>query len=752
MILKDFDLPAQKYGEVSFFWWQGDPVTREKLEWILQQLKDKDICGLQINYGHSDHGGMQYGLTMASDPRPLSDRWWELVGWFIKECRKYGMSVSLSDYTLGAPGQGFYVDEVLAEHPEYIGQRLIRKDGTVRIEKVPFTINPMAKGVGDAVIEKFYHQFEVHFPGECGKGINYFFSDELNFNIRGNLWSDDFAEEFRRRKGYDIREKWDAIFDKSLPDASRIRLDYYDVIVRLSEEAYFKPVYEWHEKRGMTFGCDHGGRGKDVTEFGDYFRTMKWYQGPGNDQPRLASDIIKSKVSGSIAHLYRRPRVWLEGFYSSGWQTSAADVADAVFRNFGLGHNLLSLHGLYYSMHGSMWEWAPPCNHYHMPYWTEMGALLRCTKRLSYSLAQGVHRCDAAIVYPVAAMEADPEEGKKSVAAAFEAGEYLYRHGTDFDFIDFESIEQAEITGKRLCVSGEEYRYIILPDMRCVRYGMYRKLEEFSRQGCVIILGSCPDASDYTDKDGEPLEQITQRLKNHAFFCRDAEDVYRTIAGMGVPDIRGLSENTYFMHRIIEGHDLYYLYGTEKGKRVTFRTAGVPVYLDPWSGKRFRIQDYRKEKDGISLCMPLTDREVFPVAFEDETAEVRALPVLPGPCDTEISTDGEWTCNFIPTMDNRFGDYRLPADGIPYIGPECREPEYAFAERLGDIRVWGKEPVSFGTQFFVCHENGSREENYISMESPCAGIPPVFVFHAGRDQRRCRIPGKLSWPEGKAVG
>ena len=80
----------------------------------------------------------------------------------------------------------------------------------------------------------------------------------------------------------------------------------------------------------MTFGCDHGGRGQDVTEFGDYFRTMKWNQGPGNDQPHLASNIIKSKVSSSIAHLYQRPRVWLEGFYSSGWQTSGADVADAV--------------------------------------------------------------------------------------------------------------------------------------------------------------------------------------------------------------------------------------------------------------------------------------------------------------------------------------------------------------------------------------------------------------------------------------
>ena len=69
-----------------------------------------------------------------------------------------------------------------------------------------------------------------------------------------------------------------------------------------------------------------------------------------------------------------------------------------------------------------------------------MGTLLECTKRLSYFLAQGVHRCDAAIIYPVAAMEADEEQGKASVAMAFDMGRCLYQNGIDFDFIDFERI------------------------------------------------------------------------------------------------------------------------------------------------------------------------------------------------------------------------------------------------------------------------------------------------------------------------
>lgn len=123
------------------------------------------------------------------------------------------MSISLSDYTLGAPGQGSYMDAVLDKHPEFIGQKLEWKDGAVHIVKVPFSANPMAKGIGKAVADEFYGAFERHFPGECGKHINFFFSDELNFNIRGNLWSDDFKEEFLKRKGYDITEKWEALLE-----------------------------------------------------------------------------------------------------------------------------------------------------------------------------------------------------------------------------------------------------------------------------------------------------------------------------------------------------------------------------------------------------------------------------------------------------------------------------------------------------------------------------------------------------------
>lgn len=427
-MLERFRDPPREYGEVAFYWWVGEPLEKARLLWQLDQLADHHICALQTNYCHRDTGGKNYGLTMDSEPGLFTRAWWELVGWFLEECKKRGISVALSDYTISSPGQGWYMDAILQKHPEIVGKKLVYENGEVKVKPVPGSVDPMHPHLGDYVIEEFYGKFEEHFPGECGKGLDFFFSDELVFNIRGNLWNDSFPREFARRKGYAIEPHLLAIFEDVGDETQKIRLDYYDVIVQLCEEGYFKKIYEWNESRGMTFGCDHGGRGRDVTEFGDYFRTQRWTQGPGNDQPNLAGDLIKSKVSSSIAHLYQRPRTWLEGFFGSGWGTSSAALADAVFRNFAFGHNLLTLHGLYYTTYGGFWEWAPPCNHFRMPYWKHMDRFLLCTKRLSYLLSSGVHVCDAAILYPVAAVEGGLD-GDVSVQTAFQTAETLYRSG-----------------------------------------------------------------------------------------------------------------------------------------------------------------------------------------------------------------------------------------------------------------------------------------------------------------------------------
>lgn len=752
-----FAHPPPGYGEVAFHWWLGDPLTRERLQWQIDRLAGKGVAGLQINYAHSDRGGRSWGLTLPSDPPLFSEPWWDLVQWFLKAARERGMSISLSDYTLGF-GQGWYVDEVLRENPGLRGatlehatrfasggqeltwdlpdstlavtayrvddDRIVPGSGIdlrnhvdggtlewtappgrwslqlVHFEVAPWSLDPMNADTGPRIVETFFQRFEDRNPGEGGRGLNFFFSDELGFGVEGLLWTSRFAREFRRRKGYDVVPELPALFVDVGPRTPRVRLDYRDVMVALSEEGFFRPLFDWHQQRGMIYGCDHGGRGRTVTEFGDYFRTQRWNQGPGADQPRLARDVIKAKVASSIAHLYQRPRVWLEGYHSSGWGTSSAQVADATFTNFTKGFNLLTLHGLYYSTHGGWWEWAPPGNHFHMPYWAHMGELLHCTERLSYLLSQGHHRADVAIMYPVAPMEAGMD-GAASVEAAFGLGEHLYGQGIDFDFMDFESLARAEARNGRLHVSGEAYRALVLPSMRAVRHSTLQQAVALQRAGgLVVILGAPPEASDHAGRDDPAVARLVAELRTRA---ADPHELVARLDSSGERDYRGPG---FIQHREIGPRDLYMVYGAPRDAEVTFRTTGQVELWDPWTGRTRPLAIVSQTATTTTLRLPLTEDEPQLIVFrpgEPAIAPPYAAPARP----QSIPLDGPWEFELAPVLDNRWGDYHWPPTEA-MIGAEMRRPRYApetgpdpgWEEPSFDDTSWRRVTVGYGPMFW----------------------------------------------------
>ena len=784
-VLPGFKHPPIGYGEVSFYWWLGDTLTTERITSQLDQLKDKGITGLQINYSHSDKRGPTTWLTDLSQPALFTEKWWKLFQWFMKEAKARNMSVSLSDYTLGAAGQGWYVDEMLNENPSLYGSKLEAKKYEVKenenfetvlpddlmnikayqiqtgnllpntqIDIKPSVINnqlkwkansgkwvimavykttikssfdPMNPLSGQKVNEKFYQRFEDHCPGESGKGLNFFFSDELKFGIEGFLWNSKFAEEFKKRKGYDITAKLDQLFEFLGAECYKTRLDYNDVMVTLTEEGFFKPIYEWHNSRGMLIGCDHGGRGTNVTEFGDYFRTQRWLSGPGCDQPNLGKSIIKAKVASSIAHMYERPRTWLEGYYGSGWGTSSEELADATFTDFAMGHNLLSLHGLYYSTHGSSWEWAAPDNHFRQPYWENMGLFLKCTERLSYILSQGHHRCDVALIYPVAPTEANLK-GKESTQTAFDLANNLYPQGIDFDFMDFESLNRSEIKNKELHVSGEQYKVLILPALAAVRYSTIEQALAFYRAGGIVLaVGSLPEASDRIGGNDAKLQAMVHELfgttymekrdatksfiqKNKAggkgMFIPTVKEVKTIINDLIEPDFKTVS-GTFtpnIQHRKLGNRDLYFIYNVPKGTKCFFRATGKAELWNPWDGSTKELKVSEVSNTGTTLVLPLEKTEPQLIVFSPGKAEIELNAQTN--IKQKITLDGNWEFELKPTLDNKYGDYRLPAFDDK-IGVEIWKLK--FSEQTSnesnwkgptfDDRQWTTSSMSYGPQF-----------------------------------------------------
>jgi len=766
-VLPGFKDPPPGYGEVPFWWWSGDTLNVERLKEQLRELHSKGISGVQVNYSHLDTPGW---MTDQDKPEIFSEEWWKIYTEVSKECAKLDMGIGLSTYTIdwprGAPNLFYklfyskpYLNayeirtgeivtvstgeeiEIIMPEDAFAARAYRSEEGTplkggndltplikngilswkapdgkweiwiYRAVRKEGSLNPLMAGSGDTVINGFFQPFENRAPGKSSKGLNYFFNDELHIVVGKYAWNPDFAEEFKKRKGYDLFEVLPAMWVDMGNMTPKVRMDYADVRMSLIEERYFKPIYEWHAKRGMIYGCDSGGRGLDPSEFGDYFRATRWYSAPGHDTPGGKADLIKGKVSSSIANLYQRPRVWLEGYHSLGWGATPEQLMFATRENFLYGCTLLNLHGLYYSTYGSFWEWAPPCYHFRMPYWEHMDSFLRYFSRLSYLMSQGHTVCDVAIVYPVAPYEAEMR-GDTARNTTFELGRKLMSAGISFEFIDNESLARAVVENGCLKVkdAGASYKALIFADMKAVRWQSIEKAAAFAEAGGkVCSVGSIPSASDRAGRfDGELILINDGAFKQNCRFTTTDETV-SAIKEAFVQDVSGKEQTVRYLHRRAGFRDIYMVMDANPGSVAEFRCKGAVELWDPWTGNAEPLKVVGETQAGTLVELPLENYEACIVVFTPGEKHINP-PENKSSTVKEIYLPLEWNVSFIPTMDNKWGDFRLPVDNNEKIGVEARRfrwaRETAYLANSAmlpgtDDSAWEEKLHGFGTQFYV---------------------------------------------------
>lgn len=654
-----FANPPKGYGNVPFYWWNGDSLTIERLKSQLQVLSESALSGLSVSYMHTHprvdtlenaNGYGSFGRADGGIPEVFSEQWWQLWEQFARICFERGIGLGIDDYVLGWAGNGFYVDELLADSAfaNYQGRlRLMKKTppdlpqregkGLANLttcqlqnskERLPQTIvsDIMKDGeryiiytepsyllhpdYGKRLIDVYFHRFEERMSHEAFSALNYFFQDELQYPLTLQAWSEDMPEEFLRRKGYDVRPYLLALFRAPQTEQDiKIRLDYAEVVTQLAEERYFQPIFEWHHQRGLIYGCDNTGRGLNPTEYLDYFRVSSWYTAPGNDAPARGSSFRQTKVSSSVAHLYQRPRTWLEAFHSMGWSSNGQWLTRQLDHHLMAGGNLLCMHGLYYSTHGTWWEWAPPCFHFRMPYWPHMQHWLKRAERLCFLLSQGRHVCDVAVLYPTETLQAFPDTRLDTL---WNLCDSLTAHGIDYDFVDYQSLQKAEIQDGELCIGDEQYQVLLAPIASALHAETARKIKAFGQH------------------------QID------------------------VPDFSTETGSGKVLHRRIGETDVYMVMDIKPGDRMFFRAKGRAECWNPWDGSITELPVDSVSDDGTWICYTGDEGKSQLIVFSQGEPLMRHIADKATSANT-ITIDGEWTVEIMPTMDNRWGDFRLPA-------------------------------------------------------------------------------------------
>lgn len=771
----DFDVrpgftnPPRGYGNVPFFWWNGDTLSRSRLTEQLDILKESATDGFAVSYLHTDPKGADaelnkkmgyglYGRTEPGNPAVYSDEWWKTWNWFSGEAAKRGMAVGLDDYTIGWVGNGYSTDEVrdLDKFKSYKGTLVIKIDtvkagGSLKkllppdlvsltawpvnsVKSKPVFIDLKAKvkngsitfkapGSGDwkvytiiaannymlhpdhgkELVKHYFQRFEDKMDPQGRKGMNYFFQDELFIPFNMNTWSEDFAQQFSRIKGYDVLPYLPALKEDIGAITPKIRMDYADVLMELAEERYFKPVYNWHASRGLIYGSDNLDRGLEPLNYVDYFRVESWYTAPGNDAPARGSSFIQTKVSSSVAHLYKRPRTWLEAFHSMGWGSSGEWLTEQLDHHFIAGGNLICMHGLYYTTHGGWWEWAPPDFHYRMPYWPHMKKWLEYGERLSYLMSQGTHVSDIALMYPTEPMQAFPGSRPD---VSFATAKTLSNAGLDYDFMDYRSLLKTEISDKSLKISDMSFKVLILPDMKAMHYEALQQVLNFYRKGGIVVAtGSLPMASTRKGSDDPEVDALVKEIfgltakeqeagkktgirQNAAGgkgLLADTLNIAALVARHITPDFIPGEGGGKVLHRKIGNRDLYMTMNVKPGNVVFYRAQGCPELWDAKTGETKILPVVKQTTEGTYIRSHLGYSNSSIIVFSPGNAVVESKKQAQTVVADRIQLKGDWKIEFLPTMNNKWGDFRLPAfEGM--ISTEART--FKFSTKANAPRDW----------------------------------------------------------------
>lgn len=740
-----FRNPDPAYSPVPLWWWSGESLDPARLRWQLERYAQGGVFNLVVmNLAPT---GPLYGKP-ADDPPFMSERWWEIFRGVCADARELGIRLWFYDQIgfSGANIQG----QLIGKHPEFAGMTLERisvvAEGRASLDCPPngqpllATVTaldaedrplgpPMAVPISDDAVlwmgmtrvrlSLFYtapRGFDYFSPNACAtlldtihgefeRRTGEYFGDVIVGSFQDELptlprWSGQFASTFTSMHGYDLLPWLDALWEDFGGEERRIRRDYHATRARLAEDAFFKPLFTWHDERGLLCGVDQQGPARagdpkgTVSIYADYLRTHRWYGAPGSDHHGEA------KIHSSLAHLYGRERVWIEAFHSSGWGGTLEETFDWLIPWLRAGANLYDPHATYYSTRGGWFEWAPPSTDWRQPYWRHYRAFADAVARLCRILSAGEHRCDVGLLFPTATIQAGVGlDGAVSADAKRAHERYLDLVGSmvwfnqqtgvldgldvDYDVLDDESLARATIGDSALHIAGERYRTLILPACAVLEPDVARKIIAWREAGGEVIALDALPVSIAGTRD-EDATALLQRL-NDLLTVQATDALCDALGGSNalveapVPTLvravgdatlvfvpaafPGASKVTGWPHAGVDFDRARY------PETMTIRVrdvAGPPQRWDPFTGEARSLPSgsWRTVDDGVEVDIAFDDGPCALLAWD--AADNSSDAVVAGPEQTLVELDELWDVELVPTLDNRWGDFTFPPSDGPF--------------------------------------------------------------------------------------
>jgi hypothetical protein len=451
-----------------------------------------------------------------------------------------------------------------------------------------------------------HEQYKKYIGKEFGRTFMGIMGDEPDYSY--TPWTPAIAEEFLKRKGYDVIPYTATFFmDKISDSVKRVKADYWDVWSDLFKENFFDIQSEWCRQNNIEYivHLNHEDKAMALAKSeGDFFKCMRNVDIPGVDAiwSQIWMDHVADypKLASSAAHLFGKPRAFTETFAAYTHKPSVAQAKWVMDYQLVRGINMVQ--NMFWSSSASTQKLDQPAFFMN----DSFPNVADYINRISYLLSLGKPAADIAVYYPTGSMWLGNEESDKSTLAISKSLMELQR---DFDFVDEQaltSVLMSSATGLKN-LSGQCYKTIIIPSVSIISNAAMKRLHNFAISGGkVIFLGDIPEtAYDKTYKDAKDITIFPQ-----AIIESSGQLTGKVLDALPAPDVILEKQEPFvkYIHRKLTNAEVYLFFNEgsdEVNTKATIYGEGMTEEWDAFTGKITLLKAKNSKKNGYQT-IPLS--------------------------------------------------------------------------------------------------------------------------------------------------
>jgi alpha-L-rhamnosidase len=515
-----------------------------------------------------------------------------------------------------------------------------------------FVIDHYDAAAVDAYLQSTGERLMQAFSGKPPYAV---FSDSLE--VYRSDWTPNLLEEFRQRRGYDLKPHLLALAGDAGAETSAVRCDWGRTLTDLANEHYLVALRKWADRNGTRLRCQAYGE-PPVTLSSN--RLVGLPEGEDPDWRALSP----ARWASSACHLYGKPVASAETWtwiHSPAFRATPLDLKAEADRDFLQGINQIVGHG---------WPYSPPeagepgwrfyaagALNAHNPWWPVMPDLALYLQRMCFLLRQGKPANDVALYLSNsdawAQFTANGNPSVNEVLAAL-LGKNVFGHildaGFNFDFIDDEAIR----------LVGTPYTAIVLPGVERIPLAAYQKIREYALHGGVVIATRptphfAPGLLE-GKRDSGRIEALSRELfegdNARCLFVEDEADLGDALLKKLTPDVElnPRAPEIGFIRRKLDDRHLYFLANTSNQAHdveATFRVKKLsPERWDPFTATKSAVRWITAGDGRIVVSLHLEAYESALLVFSNFSGPPASAPSKPDALPAPIDLSRGWKVSF----------------------------------------------------------------------------------------------------------